>query len=302
MNKKVCRNFFAIRSSISDQLDNNGNYKITIQNNLKEYCSNNNCVHELEKINAGCLYLFDAFFKDSAVFNYHNNIDVVYYIMIWLSHMLNLKENNESHISALNHFYNTYINNDKYKNTINDVKGYNSYKDLIDKKKLMNMDIKIISKFYDAFNTLCNMYVEINEDNPNCGYFLKKSNEFVEKYKNLMEDSDITKNSLYSQILVNLSNDYDNFKKEYNKCSSFPSIETTDNSVHTSKLTSAQTYEVTPSSSSISKNLFIVLSIFGAIGFFLGISYKYSLFGFRKRFQKQKLREKLKNIKKRMNH
>ncbi|SCL83748.1 Plasmodium variant antigen protein Cir/Yir/Bir, putative, partial [Plasmodium berghei] len=57
-----------------------------------------------------------------------------------------------------------------------------------------------------------------------------------------------------------------------------------------------------PSNSSIGNKLLTVLSIFGVTTFFLGISYKYLLFGRRKRAQKQYLREKIKNIKKRMNH
>ncbi|CDS44383.1 YIR protein [Plasmodium yoelii] len=304
MNEKVCRNFFAIRNSISDQLNKDGNYQLIIENNLNGYCSGNKCEHELEKVNAGCLYLFDAFFKNSSVFNYHNNINVVYYIMIWLSHMLNLKENNESHISALNHFYNTYINNDKYKNTINDVTGYNSYKDLIDKKKLMNMDIKIISKFYDAFNTLCMLYIEFDDKSPDCNKYLKYADEFDKKYKKLNKDPSITVNNSYNQLLCTLSTDYDNFKKKYSNvqsCKSSP-LPTIEKCVQSSEVTSAQTFEVASSSSTIGNKLFIVLSIFGAIAFLLGISYKYSLFGFRKRFQKQKLREKIKNIKKRINH
>ncbi|WBY56207.1 PIR protein [Plasmodium yoelii yoelii] len=44
-----------------------------------------------------------------------------------------------------------------------------------------------------------------------------------------------------------------------------------------------QTSEVISSSSSIANKLFIVLSTFGAIGIFLGISYKYSLFRSQKR-------------------
>ncbi|ETB61196.1 hypothetical protein YYC_01135 [Plasmodium yoelii 17X] len=264
--------FLVVRNSISDKLDNNKNYRIINEQPIKEYCTNNMCVNELEKINAGCLFLFDALFKDSSVFSYYtkNNINIVKYIIIWLSYMLNLKEQ-VGKDNNLQYFYNMYIQGgDKYKNRITDIKEYTSYKDLIDKINMMNMDINDISKFYDAFSTLCNMYVDINEENPNCDYILKKAIEFVGKYKKLKDNSSITENSSCRQILVNLSNDYDNFKKNCNKCSSFPSIETTDNSVRTSELTS----EVTSSSSSISKNLFIVLSIFGAIGFFLGISYK----------------------------
>ncbi|SBW38329.1 Plasmodium variant antigen protein Cir/Yir/Bir, putative, partial [Plasmodium berghei] len=122
-----------------------------------------------------------------------------------------------------------------------------------------------------------------------------------------------------SKIFSTLSTDYDNIKNECKdaQCRNFPilpKIKTTKNatkdpeqasetiSVTNSVQTSAQTSEVTSSSSSIGNQLFTVLSIFGAIAFFLGISYKYSLFGRRKRAQKQYLREKIKNIKKRMNY
>ncbi|CDU20350.1 PIR protein [Plasmodium yoelii] len=293
MNKQMCKMFLVVRNSISDKLDNNKNYRIINEQPIKEYCTNNMCVNELEKINAGCLFLFDALFKDSSVFSYYtkNNINIVKYIIIWLSYMLNLKEQVGT-VNNLQYFYNMYMEGgDKYKNRITDIKEYSSYKDLIDKINMMNMDIKDISKFYDAFSTLCNMYIEFDEDSPNCNKFSEQGKEFVRKYEELKKNYNITEDSPYNQVLSILSTDYNNFK---NKCKILPSLPTIDKKPH------AQSSEAT-SSSSISKNLFIVLSIFGAIGFFLGISYKYSLFGFRKRFQKQKLREKLKNIKKRMN-
>ncbi|ETB56052.1 hypothetical protein YYC_05914 [Plasmodium yoelii 17X] len=309
MNKQGCKLFFAVRNSISDNLDKNKNYQIIInENTLNEYCANKKCSDDLAKINAGCLYLFDAFFKDSHLFSSvaKSNINIVDYIIIWLNHMLNLKKSVEN-ITNLKYFYDMYINGtNMYKTTINGITEYTSYKDLIDKKlDLINMDMNIISKFYGAFNTLCMMYIEFDEENSSCTNCLKYAGEFVQKYKNLKEDSSITKNNSCSQILSSLSKYYDDFKNYCTSkgvnCKQYPSlpvIETKDNSVHSS----AQIYEDTSSSSSITNKLFIVLSIFGAIAFFLGISYKYSLFGFRKRFQKQKLREKLKNIKKRMNH
>ncbi|CDU16034.1 PIR protein [Plasmodium yoelii] len=313
MDDKICRNFFAIRNTISDKLDKNGNYQLIIENNLKGYCGGNRCANDLEKINAGCLYLFDAFFESSSVFNSvaNGNINIVDYIIIWLSYMLNLKPQ-VGKTSNLQYFYNTYVKGgDMYKKSIANVMEYSNYKNLIDKKNdLINMDIKDISKLYDVFSRLCNMYVEINEENPKCEDYLKKANEFVERYKKLIGDSNITKNSSCRQILVNLSNDYDNFKKKCNdiKCSnssSFPTIEKTTNFAESIEQKSGQISthisEVESSSSSITSKLFIVLSIFGAIAFFLGISYKYSLFGFRKRAQKQYIREKIKNIKKRMN-
>ncbi|ETB63498.1 hypothetical protein YYC_00057 [Plasmodium yoelii 17X] len=269
---------------------------------LNGYCNNKNCSNNFEKINAGCLYLLDSFFEDNSVFNSvaKSNVNIVEYIMIWLSKMLSRIENTEN--QSLQFFYDIYIYGDnKYKKPIEKVIGCSNYKELIDKTKMMSMKIKDISKLYDAFYSLCMMYIEFDEENSKCNKYLTDANNFVEKYKKLKADSSIIKKDSYNQLLSTLSKDYDNFK---NKCSakcpnsSFPTIEKAETSVGSI----GQISEVASSSSSITNKLFIVLSIFGAIAFFLGISYKYSLFGFRKRFQKQKLREKLKNIKKRMNH
>ncbi|SCL82208.1 BIR protein [Plasmodium berghei] len=326
MNDFVCRRLMAVKNSISDQLGKDESYQIIINNTiLNNYCTNNKCSSNLEKINAGCLYLFDALFKDYSVFKNHNNINIVEYILIWLSYMLNLKE----HVGATNlqYFYNVYIQGgDKYKNTITDVAGYTNYKDLIDQKiYFLNMDSNIISNFYEAFKLLCEMYIEFDESKPNCEEISEKARQFVEKYKELNEDSSITENSSYSQVLCTLSSDYDNLK---NKCKHFPLLQeikttqlhaqspahnsaqgskqlsthgseqlSTHGSEQLSEQRSTQGSEVTSPSSSIGNKLFTVLSIFGAIAFFLGISYKYSLFGLRKRAQKQHLREKIKNIK-----
>ncbi|SBW38367.1 Plasmodium variant antigen protein Cir/Yir/Bir, putative, partial [Plasmodium berghei] len=88
MNDYVCRRLIAVKNSISDKLDKNESYQIIINDTtLNGYCTNNKCSSNLEKINAGCLFLFDAFFKDSSVFNYHNSINIVEYVIIWLSYM-----------------------------------------------------------------------------------------------------------------------------------------------------------------------------------------------------------------------
>ncbi|CXI72254.1 BIR protein [Plasmodium berghei] len=352
MDDKICRTFFAVKNSISNNLDATGGYQLIMnQPILNGYCTNNNCNSNLEKINAGCLYLLDAFFKDSSVFSSvaKNNINIVEYIIMWLSYMLNLIKNEQG--NSLEYFYDIYIkNHEKYTNSITGVDAYyNSYKDLIDKKNdLINMDIKDISKFYDAFNTLCMMYIEFNEKTLHCSNCLQNANKFVNKYKEMNQNSVITSNNSYAQLLSTLSNDYDNFKNYCNSkgvnCTNLPSLATIEEiqtseknseqlSAHSSEQTvssslqdsehifaqsskhiytqgseqiseqrSTQSPGVTSPSSSIGNKLFTVLSVFGAISFFLGISYKYSLSGFRKRAQKQYLREKIKNIKKRMNH
>ncbi|CXH16200.1 Plasmodium variant antigen protein Cir/Yir/Bir, putative, partial [Plasmodium berghei] len=227
---------------------------------LNGYCTNNNCNSNLEKINAGCLYLLDAFFKDSSVFSSvaKNNINIVEYIIMWLSYMLNLKKSEEN-ISTLKYFYDIYIkNHEKYTNSITGVDAYyNSYKDLIDKKNdLINMDIKDISKFYDAFNTLCMMYIEFDEKSPNCNKCSQNANKFVAKYNELKNDSNITKKSSYAQLLSTLSNDYDNFKNYCNSkgvnCTNLPSLATIEEiqtSEKNSEQLSAHSSEQTVSSS-----------------------------------------------------
>ncbi|CDS44807.1 PIR protein [Plasmodium yoelii] len=305
MDKNVCGILMSIKNSFPNTLDKDRNYQFTMNHDiLNGYCTNKKCSNNFEKINAGCLYLLDAFFENSSVFNSvaKSNVNIVEYIMIWLSKMLSRIENTEN--QSLNFFYSTYIHgDDNYKKTIANVMGCSNYKELIDKTNMMNMKIKDISKLYDAFTTLCMMHYEFNEQTPNCDKYLNSAKIFVDQYKKLKGDSNITENSSYDKILYTLSKDYDNFK---NKCSgincsnisSFPSIEKAENFVGSI----VQISEVASSSSSITNKLFIVLSIFGVIAFFLGISYKYSLFGFRKRAQKQYLREKIKNIKKKMAH
>ncbi|CDS44353.1 PIR protein [Plasmodium yoelii] len=303
MNKQVCEKFENLWDKFSDKLDSDNNYIFQKENFLDGYCGSNSCDTDFEKINGGCLYLFNKIFGTSELFKSvaNSNINIVEYIMIWLSYMLNLKEQTGSD-SNLQFFYSTTIDNDRYKNSIADVTEYKHYKDLIDKKKeFMDISSEKITKLYVLFKSLCNMYTGLNEKNPDCTKYITTANEFVKKYQELYGDSDNTGSSLYRKILHNLSTDYSNFKKKCKNSSSFPSIEATNNFIRTSELTSTQTYEDTPSSSSITTRLFTVLSIFGAIAFFLGISYKYSLFGFRKRFKKQQIREKIKNIKKKMN-
>ncbi|EAA20152.1 putative yir4 protein [Plasmodium yoelii yoelii] len=289
---------------LPDKLTSDKKYQFKTGNFLDSYCDGKGCDTDLAKINGGCLYLFNKFFGSSELFKSvaNSNINIVDYILIWLSYMLNLKE--QVGISNLQYFYNTTIDNDRYKKTINGVTKYSNYKDLIDQKKyLIDMDKKIISNFYEAFKLLCEMHAEFDDNSQYCAKCSENASNFVNKYKEMNENSDITSNGSYKQLLSTLSKDYDNFKNKYNnsqhfKSSPIPTIE----GIQTSAQQILQISGDTSSSSSIGNRLFTVLSIFGVIAFLLGISYKYSLFGFRKRFKKQQIREKIKNIKKRMNH
>ncbi|VTZ71627.1 PIR protein [Plasmodium yoelii] len=265
---------------------NNRKHKFINDSFFKEYCNNQTCDSDLAKINAACLHLFNELFGSSDTFrvNSKNNIDVVEYIIIWLSYILSLKSHEG--ITNLNDFYNQYINNDeKYNKKIDGVTDYSSYKDLINKKQnLMSIGIKDMSKFYHAFNELCNMYNIFDAKQPDCKNYLKYAKNFVKKYDELNEDYNNGKDSPYNQLLSTLSNDYYNFKNvcKNAQSSNFPLLPT-----YSRKFL-------------IKRTLIPIAFIFVTVSIFLGISYKYSLFGFRKRSQKQCLRERIKNIKKKM--
>ncbi|CDU17785.1 PIR protein [Plasmodium yoelii] len=302
MDNQICKKFQDLLKNFPDELDNNKKYKFNDDKPFQKYC-NSNCDADLGKINAGCLYLFNEIFEDSSLKN-HNKISIVEYIMIWLSYMLSLKENELK--DSLQHFYRTYINGSgHYNKSIIGVENYSSYKDLLNKKKYFeDMDNNIISNFYKAFKLLCELYTLFDKNNQDCKTFSEKANQFVKKYNELSGDHNNINVSSYKQVLCTLSTDYDNFINKCNdthccKSSTLPTIDKNKIPVNCPE----QTIQISDaaSSPSIAKKLIIVLSIFAAIPIFLGIAYKYSLFGFRKRAPKH-LREKIKNIKKKMVH
>ncbi|OCR39766.1 hypothetical protein AC239_30860 [Bacteroides fragilis] len=49
----------------------------------------------------------------------------------------------------------------------------------------MSIDTKDMSKFYDAFNTLCNMYYGFDTTKLDCKNYLKDAKKFVEQYHEL---------------------------------------------------------------------------------------------------------------------
>ncbi|ETB56082.1 hypothetical protein YYC_05882, partial [Plasmodium yoelii 17X] len=274
-----CQKFENVWDAFPDELTNNEYHEFDDSNILNSYCDNSQCDTDIKKNSAGFFYLLSGFFGDSNSFNFDEKSknDIFYYIMIWLSYMLNLKKNDLN--NSLQYFYEIDIKNQhKYKNPIVGFTEYNSYIDLLDKKKIVNMDIKAISKLYAPFKSLCTMYNGFNDRTSDCKNFSNDAKEFVNKYNELNEDHSITGNDSYSQILCTLSTDYNNLKSKCSDSSSFPEIKTPTNCVkifkQSSQLISAQNSEDASSSSSITNKLFIVLSIFGAIAFFFGISYK----------------------------
>ncbi|SCL84014.1 CIR protein [Plasmodium chabaudi chabaudi] len=316
MNEDMCKIFKVVWEDFPDTLDSDGNYNFISNDTYKDYCANDNCETDIDKINAWCLCLLNLIFGSFESFTGHanSNMNNVQYILAWLSYILTRKPNEE--ISNLKKFYEKYIESgDGYETSIEGVSDYySSYKNLIDQKiDFMNMDVNYISTFYEAFKILCSMYNDINNDIPDCSNNFTKAKELADKYQNLLNNN---KDSSYSQILSTLSTDYINFKsycaEKCGGCRELPAnldAVTSRYSMGSSGLSHGQDKAETPgqgsedtsSSSSAASKLIPVISIFVAIPILFGVAYKYSLFGFDKRVHRQYLREKVKKIKKKMN-
>ncbi|CDS44164.1 PIR protein [Plasmodium yoelii] len=293
MNDNLCGKLDILRKHLPDELNKSGELELKDISDYSNYCSSGDCNTELEKITIGFLWLLGEYFTISYNKTYdENNKNAFFlYIISWFSYQLS--QSTKHNTTKINDFYNNHVkNNDKYKKFTSDSNKFTGLDDVLNAKSdLLNINIKNLSKSYDAFKLLCSMYGDIST-NTNVKTLSDNANKFVKKYQELKGDSNLTNDSSYKKILSTLSTDYDKLK---NKCSSITFPDITANIY-------ALSSEDTSSSSSIGNKLFTVLSIFAAIAIFLGIAYKYSLFGFRKRAQKQYLREKTKNIKKKMVH
>ncbi|CDU15981.1 PIR protein [Plasmodium yoelii] len=312
---KMCGEFTTLWKLFPDGLKDSGEYHFT--NSLfKNYCPDGNCNNDIDKINAGCLRLFNDLFGKSG-FSIDSNAlknDAVC-IMIWLGYILSLK----SHpgINTLNDFYSSHIqNNTKYTEHKIDDQKYNNYKNIIDEiKEYMDINISHMAKFYELLKLLCSMNTAYTNKNSNQAS--EQAKKFADEYTELFNDNDNIDGSSYSKVLDVLSKYYNNFENGRTikyitiNLTSLPTQKTpqkgnpegpevtkiTEPSSETDKLdteTIIQGYDTTLSDSSLVNKLVIVLPILAAIPICLGIAYKYSLFGFRKRSKKQHLREKLK--------
>ncbi|SCL87722.1 Plasmodium variant antigen protein Cir/Yir/Bir, putative [Plasmodium chabaudi adami] len=306
-----------------------------IDNVLTDYCpkkiegQNVNCEANNEKMSAGFIWLLITF-ENLCQSQCSNNENEKYaeYAILWLGYRLNQISNEET--TTLKDFYTKYIK---------DNKDHVDYKYHLDNKiDSMNIDSEKIDNIYEAFRILCEMYTVYNENDKECTkclenaeIFVQNAEEFVQKIEELNNNPNITGNNSYSNILSTLSNDYNYLKNYYtnncNKCSNipkFPEINPKKNSPHNFVEKSGQdraqdnvdssvpsslqghtdnslhVSEFASSSSSVASKLIPALLI-SSIPIFLGIAYKYSLFGFDKRVQRQNLREKPKKIKKKMN-
>ncbi|CAD2105332.1 CIR protein PIR protein [Plasmodium vinckei] len=233
------------------------------------------CFNYFQKVSSGVIH-----FLKTLETKFDSKYDkLAEYAILLLSYKLNQNPNTSR--TNLNRFYTDYIEKKEYYN--NKINGDDSpsYKEIIDQKKdLMNINIKEILKFYEALKTLCNIYNECNKGELDCNKCSEDANKFADQFKELNKDSKDIYSISYSQMLSTLSNDYDNFKNIYdNKCTNSPPL---------------------PMIKTPPSKLIPALSVFSVIPVFLGIAYKYSLFGVDKIFQRQYLRKKLKKVKKKM--
>ncbi|ETB59030.1 hypothetical protein YYC_03322 [Plasmodium yoelii 17X] len=296
MDDTLCGKIDFLRKHLPDDLKKTTSIDIDDNSNFVKYCPENVsgyniCNTDLDKITAGFLWLLGECYSTLTNRNYNqNNTNAFFlYIISWLSYKLN-QNKGEKFITISEFFTKNVKNSDKYKQFISDAYTIADLKKFMDERNdLLDINIEDLSKFYDTSKLLCNMYGDIEKNKHD--KLPENANDFVNKYADLNNKYN-NKGDPHRQILSALSTDYNNLNKKYNGVQPLPEI-----TANISALTSEDT-----SNSSIGNKLFTVLSIFGAIAFFLGISYKYSLFGFRKRAQKQYLREKIKKIKKKMNH
>ncbi|VTZ69466.1 CIR protein [Plasmodium chabaudi chabaudi] len=288
MAENMCQRFKTVWDDFPEGVGEDGNSQIKIKEYWDILFKNKNYDNYIDKVNAVSFWLFVQNFGDNFSFtkNVDSNTNIFHYIMIWLIYTLKL--NNGDKVME---FYSKCINPaEGYTNSIKDTNtnAYNIYKDPINSKLLsMNKGINDISIFYDALKSLCKMYNDFADDDSDCTKNLGDAKKFVEKYEMLRNNNDTgIEGSLYSQILSILSTDYYNFvKKCYETkegCGRFPCI---------------PPYSRCP----LIKNALISITfIFVAIPIFLEFAYKYSLFGFGKRSQKQYLREKRKKAKRKV--
>ncbi|CAD2097691.1 CIR protein PIR protein [Plasmodium vinckei lentum] len=234
----------------------------------------NICFSYLEMARSGVINLLDNLKKYNLEYD-----KLAEYVILFLSYKL--KQHSQHKSTNLNIVYTKDIEKNKnYNNKIKD--NGPTYKEIIDQKKdLMNMNINEISKFNEAFSILVLLYNEIKNNKLDCKKYSSYPENFANKFKELNDDSNINGNTSYSKLLSTLSDDYNNLKTNYgnNNSCNFPPL---------------------PKVKTPSSKLIPVLSTFSVIPVFLGIAYKYSLFGIDKLFQRQYIRKKLKKVKKKL--
>ncbi|CAD2085911.1 CIR protein PIR protein [Plasmodium vinckei brucechwatti] len=296
-----------------DEINNGGVTFDKTDGLLHKYChyrsksGSDKCRDYLEKASSGVIHLLQTL-KDKRGLECDKLAE---YAILWLRYKLNMHTQYKS--TNLNTFYTNHIEKNEYYNEkIND-SGNMTYKDIINTKKdLMNMNNNEISKFNYPFSILCLFYNKIKANKLDCTNYSSYLKTIGDRFKELNKNSNNKEGSSYKKLLSTLSDDYNHLKNNYgNNSCNFPPIpeltpkkmdakNTVVNSLESSGQPTALSSEVTSSSSSISTTLIPGLSTFSVIPVFLGIAYKYSLFGVDKLFQRQYIRKKLKKVKKKM--
>ncbi|CAD2100694.1 CIR protein PIR protein [Plasmodium vinckei petteri] len=244
------KNAYSEFNKIDREFGVKDNGKVEFANSsIRKYCyhnysnGNGTCYSYFEMASSGVINLLKSLEKYGLEYD-----KLAEYAILFLSYKL--KQNPDYSHRKLNEFYTKHIGDKHFKEKINDNNNM-TYKDIIDKKKdLMNMNIKETSKFNVLFSILFSFYNEINKSNMDCKNCSQKANEFVQKFEELNNDSNINGNTSYSKLLFTLSDDYNNLK---NKCTDFPPL---------------------PKVKTPPSKLIPVLSTFSVIPVFLGIAYK----------------------------
>ncbi|EAA18855.1 putative bir1 protein [Plasmodium yoelii yoelii] len=227
LTSKVCKEFDTFWKIFPDDLTKSGEYDFKVEA-LNNYCPKKICEGDINKIHAGCLWLFNKFYGNSNNFssNANGNMNIVTYIMTWISYKLNQKK--QDGITTFNDFYSKHMQNvEEYKNNIYGVTGYQNYIDLINKKeKLMDIDISDMSKFYSLFKKSCNMFNNAGKQGVGKTHF-EYTKEFVAEHQKLNNNIG-TEDSSYSKIFSTLSSDYSVLQKSdvIGTSLNFPSLST----------------------------------------------------------------------------
>ncbi|CAD2095629.1 PIR protein CIR protein [Plasmodium vinckei petteri] len=258
--KDVYKEISTIDSYVSVTKQDKGTIEY-INGSIRNYCPHDRrregigtCYFYHEMATSGVINLVEKLMKHGLDYD-----KLAEYAILFLSYKL--YQNPEYSHRKLNDIYTNHIEKNEYYNNKIKVNGL-TCKEIINRKKdLMNMNIKEISKFYEALKTLCNMYNNYNESGLNCEKFSNDANEFVKNFKELNDDSNINGNASYSKLLFTLSDDYNNLK---NKCTDFPPL---------------------PKVKTPPSKLIPALSTFSVIPVFLGIAYKTI---FKKKIKKNK--------------
>ncbi|SCL88981.1 CIR protein [Plasmodium chabaudi chabaudi] len=219
------------------------------------------CSGYRETVISAFIQLLEIFKSNGDEENLKSN-KLAQYAILLLSYKINQHPSVNSGISDIY----SLLKKNKYWNN-----NYHNYIEQIE--NLMNMDTKDTSKFYNILKLLCDIYTAFDEDNRNCAKCLEKAKEFVKSFEELNNDSSITGNNSYSQILYDLSTDYNSFKSNCNDIPPLPNIKAAQISEQDNSESFVEISEATSSNSSIASKLIPAILVF-AIPVFLGISYK----------------------------